>query len=635
MGCVLIKLPVNLTIRGPVLTAGFTYAYWGVDITFYRDWKHRLALPASLVRGKLREAMLMAKDENHVSNWFGNASKDDEDKISSYIPKYGRIKVNDFIHEKTDNDKGNYQTRIRIEPQTGIADRGGLYIKEAPFPSGQETLWKGSVEFFAKENKENALLDEIKQAFLFITSIGAEKTIGFGQMLKVEFAEAVFKRETQRTLALITHCNGMKLAIKPLEPFLIGGIRKSENIISSENIIPGSVLKGALAVGLNRISGSENITKKIDKNRNGLKNDYDLLAKHFSKIRFLHAKPSLCKYKRSKTIPLSGVTYGGKYKDIAFEDSRDIYAEATNPVTFQIDWKKSVKNLPPEYEMPAPEYHPVTRTAIEKEARIADEGNLYSWYMLKPKVKIKHTSNMQKSQQVYWNSEIIIPEFVEKEKKELLLKQINKALQKALNYIGKRQSAIDIETEPLTKNRADMEKINQQFAIVLQTSSIMLDPQDLAKHSDEKSIFDENQILKKLYRDYWDHVFNGSVSMKNFFATQELQGGYLGMRFFKNHYHPFYLTSQGSTFVFSISDVADENEKSTINKIINKLTTKGLDLPTWAKKYYGENPWQLCPFVPENGYGEIRIQRPDKENKKWVDISREGNSKTGIKLPAN
>jgi len=138
------------------------------------------------------------------------------------------------------------------------------------------------------------------------------------------------------------------------------------------------------------------------------------------------------------------------------------------------------------------------------------------------------------------------------------------------------------------------------MVVVLQTPAIMLHPHELAKTA--TPLFDDHEQIKKVYADYWEEVFKGSTELKTFYASQELQGGYSGMRFMKDHYQPFYLTSAGATFVFT-----EVSEK--VWDILNEPRRTGLKLPEWAvtDEWYGKTSWQRCPFVPEKGYGDIRV----------------------------
>ncbi len=598
MAHVLMKIPVTMTLTGPVLTAGSTHTGWGLDTSFYRDWQGNLALPGSLIRGKLREALentceIIGSPERTVNQWFGEESRDDHEKTESYAPRRGLLKVSDFTYtgENSGTTPHPLRTRIRIEPEIGVVEHGALFMSESPFAAGQETHWNGEIEFFVSSKKKDEYIRQIRQAFHFITTIGAEKTAGYGRLKKIAFG-------TSEEISPKEKCSdkeapeGFRVSIIPREPLIIGGPRQTDNIFKSEKIIPGTVLKGSFAAGLNRIAGSEP-GKDISEENQAVVKLYPQLAKHFTDIRFLHAVPGLNLFERPETIPLSVVSYAGKYEDIAFKDPEKIYANGSAPVSFQIDWKGEPENLPKQYKLPKLGYYPVTRTAIDDETLKADESRLYSFFMIKPLT--------YDGEKVYWNSEIRFPRELTSEEKAKLAAEITQAMPLALRYTGKRQQVVETLCDAIQQDKSSNQTDSHTFAVVLQTPAIMLHPQELMTKTDNL-LFDGHEQLRKAYADYWKGMFKECAELKTFFASQELQGGYPGMRFMKEHYRPFYLTSKGSTFVFTVV-----SEK--VWDILHEPRRTGLKLPKWAvaDEWYGKASWKRCPFVPENGYGEIRI----------------------------
>ena len=53
-------------------------------------------------------------------------------------------------------------------------------------------------------------------------------------------------------------------------------------------------------------------------------------------------------------------------------------------------------------------------------------------------------------------------------------------------------------------------------------------------------------------------------------------------------------------FVFDVTDQTKADVK------VDNWLKHGLPLPDWAENLYGNN-WQTCPFLPENGFGEIAV----------------------------
>jgi len=96
------------------------------------------------------------------------------------------------------------------------------------------------------------------------------------------------------------------------------------------------------------------------------------------------------------------------------------------------------------------------------------------------------------------------------------------------------------------------------------------------------------------YAEYWERVCSGA-ELVNFFASQRLAGGYIGMRFqmTPGRYAPFMLTEAGSVFLL----------KGDIAEGLQSLIHDGLPSPIIEGTV---TDWRTCPFQPENGYGRIR-----------------------------
>jgi hypothetical protein len=156
---------------------------------------------------------------------------------------------------------------------------------------------------------------------------------------------------------------------------------------------------------------------------------------------------------------------------------------------------------------------------------------------------------------------------------------------------------------PAADNRAIIE--DGLALVTLQSDAIVLDPDDVRS-------LPLGQDLHELYAAYWNEVSNGALIMDDFFAHQGFEGGYLYHRYLgagertdrPHQYRPYYVTLSGSLFKLR---VADETKASTL---LTRWISCGLPLPEWALSEYGQynrSIWENCPFVPENGYGEIAV----------------------------
>ena len=158
------------------------------------------------------------------------------------------------------------------------------------------------------------------------------------------------------------------------------------------------------------------------------------------------------------------------------------------------------------------------------------------------------------------------------------------------------------------KLTSDLAAVNGQWIITLQTRALLCDPKLLNEASGAPE-------LERAYSEAWEQFSrNGqgdaALQMVRYFASQTLTGGhYLHERFKKgNPYNPYLLTEAGSVFVLE-SVVGRATEASAC---IKRWHERGLPLPAWAFVDYARNnkpgdDWSNCPYLPENGFGEIAV----------------------------
>jgi hypothetical protein len=115
--------------------------------------------------------------------------------------------------------------------------------------------------------------------------------------------------------------------------------------------------------------------------------------------------------------------------------------------------------------------------------------------------------------------------------------------------------------------------------------------------------------MRREYEDAWRSLSRGALELVSYFHRVSLAGGdYLKNRFQhkQSEYRPYLLTDAGSTFVLRASGA----EASTL---IDCWARFGLPLQKEVAVFYGlpvndpTNWWQRCPYLPENGYGEILV----------------------------
>lgn len=131
------------------------------------------------------------------------------------------------------------------------------------------------------------------------------------------------------------------------------------------------------------------------------------------------------------------------------------------------------------------------------------------------------------------------------------------------------------------------------FAIVVRTPALLADPVD-----------DPGDGAFASFQAFWKkHLPNSVLTACK--ARQRLVGGYHALRFriMPGQYRPWVLTEPGSVFEFDLAaqDVAE----------MNRLLRRGLNRTSLGGTVLN---WQNCPFVAENGYGELASHQPSASN---------------------
>ena len=129
------------------------------------------------------------------------------------------------------------------------------------------------------------------------------------------------------------------------------------------------------------------------------------------------------------------------------------------------------------------------------------------------------------------------------------------------------------------------------FAIVVKTPALLADPEDTPE--DQTGVF---ASCKAFWSKHLPHS-----TLKACHARQRLVGGYHALRFRirPGGYRPWVLTEPGSVFVF---DLAAEDVDA-----MNLFLRRGLCRTNLGD---ADMDWRNCPFVAENGYGELARQSP-------------------------
>ncbi len=598
-----VNLKITISVQGPVLTQSSTPGDYGIDAPAARTADGTPYLPGTLVLGRLRqslEELSEASSENFINKaeieeWFGKSSDSKTisttEIINTVAPFRKKLQATDFV-AITDNSKDTLY-RIRMDKKRGTVETGAYLVIDSPFAPGSTVLFEGVISHFT--DNESHDLGKIEKGLRWITSFGAERTIGFGQLLKVDVKPEV---EVQ-TPSINYYPLGAyyKLRIHPRGPFCLARRQVDKNLFESEEIIPGNVIKGGLATTWGMLAPgkgpNDQITAYFDESRQEL-------AKSFDKIRFTHAFPlRKDSQKRPVVAPLSLIKYTMTdtknmdcehvlLEDMAHHEKPRLFGQPQAAPTFSIDWKES-GDVKQRFGWPDLQRELRVRTAMDRKSRRSKDQQLFAYEMIVPD---DHE----------WEAMIDLSRITEDRDKVLL--QLIDLLSYGMNGWGKTK-AFATTFIAGQYNAIAPGPSRGMYVITLQTPALLCDPHQLNEASGHKQLY-------AAYSELWKELSGGSLELVRFFASQSLTGGfYLHQRFQPDKdYHPWLLTDAGSVFVLKQSDCP---KGAAAQPIVKNWLWHGLPLPDWANIRYGKNgagngnDWQNCPYIPQNGFGEIAV----------------------------
>ncbi len=634
-------MDIHLTLIGPILTQSTNPGGMGLDsvVARHSNIDKTPYLPGTLITGKLRQALEELQDvvNKHVDgsdsqfnpqldNWLGQSREND-------FPKSRQLYFSDFDLSEDNHRllmRESIRDRITIEEETGAVKPQHIVMIENPFVSGQDYTFTGQLHFFSPEQQVNHILKHIKTGFNWFSQLGALKSVGFGQVKEVNFENLqqnnitinLTNEQSEKGLMKNEQTEKISLWIKPDYPFCLPDKPVADNLFESAVIIPGGAIIGSIATTWSHLQGQHNGRINTDIERKALQ-------ENFSKIRISHAFPSSQKSLRPVVPPLSLVKVEQESSDPELEETsqNQLYdvSELSNPCLinnkppdFAMDWKYDQNTLG-EYPWPfirSKDWGWATlksefrvRSAIDRESKRSQKGELFAYEQIIPEDQ-------------YWNAELDLSRIEDKAIRMDVLEQLQSLLQQGVIGLGKTKTPASIE---FVRQKSDKQKQHeqniqsffrssltprknpnerQQWVITLQTDALIGIPENL----DEKSGQDD---LRTMYKNAWKkELSDNSLELIRYFARQKFSGGRYRKAIFQQKdqlYRPWLLTEAGSVFVLQANGSIDAAQKK-----IEKWLEQGLPLSPKVIQYYSVSPeidqqWQQCPFIPQNGYGEIAV----------------------------
>ncbi len=589
-------LETKLTLCGPVLSQATAAGAYGIDAPMARmpDGTERCYLPGTLVKGRLLEAWKELRDaaprafelpDARLHELLGRGTDGDPRREAAR----GVLHFRDFV-ATAGTTSGRH--RVSIDPDRGAAVHGALQQVETPFAAGEPVTFSGQIHFVARDRQEaEDVREKVLVGLQWLTAFGALKSEGFGRLLGVD---VVLREAPRRSYAPpLARQERLYLRLSFDAPFCVGHHQPARNVFESSSVIPGGALKGAVAEALKhglRAASSATGGQKLE-----------MLANCLDRIRFSHAFPVAAGVTRHPAVlPLSvtmiekksrGDESEPQFYDVALE-SGPVLIDKEAPA-FDIDWK------PRHWQKAAavsgwrePRRELRVRTQIRADRRAAAEGQLFAYEMVRPEGFV-------------WHATIDLG-LVNAASREAAADALLTLLECGLRPIGKTKAAAHVELvesplppgELFSSNTARRDNL---WVVMLRTPALLFDTAALSEDAGREE-------LEAVYRATWRALSNGALELVRYFARQTLAGGeYLQARFRNGQpYRPYVLTEPGSVFVLQPSST-HQGAKDTAAKCINEWARYGLSLPPALAT---GATWQTCPYLRENGYGEIAANMP-------------------------
>jgi hypothetical protein len=545
---------LEVTLRAPFLQSGLAQASIGFDATPLRDQRGRLIISGDQIEGFVRAVMIGALGENcdesvaKINKWFGSEGV----QINNGMPTEAarsRVKIFDLVGPNAPQQWHSY-SRIRLDEESGATNAGALQVIAQSHKPGEEVSFSGKGWVLADtKNEAAAFIGWVRAALTIVPALGAIKSGGFGEVVKAVVGDELTSSPLAPAQAKDSAMNGCALQLCFDQPFLVDPDQRSGNVYESAEIIPGNIIKGAIADMLTL---------------GGKMSDYDDLL---SKLTIRHAFPG---EKRPEIAPLSLAFVGEKLVDL-------LECAADGVPKFQTDWKvgdwKEAKNKD-WYSPDALPRYVRTRTAVNAN-NIAADQQLFSQRMIETDGKV-------------WNSALLLPETATEDEKRTLGALVALLEKRGILRIGKTAAPVKVVPSKLI----EAEELGEDsWRITLQTPAWMIPPSVL--HNQDVKATATNDA-----RSYYEAYFKGhGLTLVNFMALQSWWGGAraVGPRSaLSGQYCPWLLTRAGSTFIVKNGDP----------KMLTEWNRFGLPQPKHEAR-----DWKNCAFVRENGFGEIRAER--------------------------
>src|SRR5882672_4557700 len=195
-----VNLAVDLVVKAPFSTQSSSTGGVGVHSPLAKTGG-RHYIPGTLMKGRLRQSWRELRsaagdaflcDENQLlGEEMGNAAGEAGAPVE---PRRGLLRFSDFVLAPPSPGpvREHTITRIQMNPELGSVQKGSYQVIETPRASGAELKFTGTIRYFAKSDQEaEQIRGFVEKGLRWVTSVGAERTAGFGRVLGVTVRQSL------------------------------------------------------------------------------------------------------------------------------------------------------------------------------------------------------------------------------------------------------------------------------------------------------------------------------------------------------------------------------------------------------------------------------------------------------------
>ena len=377
-----VDLDITLEVAGPLLTQSSEPGELGHDMVVARNGKGAPYLPGTLITGKINQAWQEIRDaakKSGSTTWFDPQLKKWLGEVrENTVPRSKQLLFTDFVLTNPLDHPNGVRYRIAIDKERGAVKKHLNVLIEAPFDDRAGYKFKGELIFFAPTNEIDNIIRHVKAGLCWLQQIGAQRSTGFGRLLKVHFFER--RSAISPTATSILNVDRVGIKIVPEQPVCLAQRGKANNLFESASIIPGGAVIGTIVTTWIHLAGDSTGTLA------GVNDpDRKTLKENFNRLRIRHAFPSSQPLRRPVVAPFSLVKIKKdnkvKFYDVALLDKPSLIDNEIP--AFSIDWKDH-SDVAREYGWPYIKKALRVRTAIEPKTLCAAEEELFSYEQIEP-----------------------------------------------------------------------------------------------------------------------------------------------------------------------------------------------------------------------------------------------------------